>query len=170
MESLGTLTALSDTVDHALLVPDKFRCSLDVNTCSLQQSLSSWFHVSSDVCVFCRCHYQFWSVLDPRLLQRYTLTAHATPLPDEMLQCYEIPRQSSATATPSDPSDPAWPCVSAVFNSAVPGVWDSLAPTHTIVVTPGLLQAAYALLNMKVGKILCESTLNPSYCCGLDSA
>ena len=104
-----------------------------------------------------RCHCQFWSVSDPRLLQRYTLTAHATPLPEEMLQCYEMPRQTSlasSASNPSDPGDPAWPCVSAVCSnsSVAQNVWDSLAPTRTIVLTPSLLQAAYALLNMKVKK------------------
>ena len=87
----------------------------------------------------------FWSVTHPQTKTHYSLTIIADP-PEEELLPLAPPKMDNSTISP-DHLD--WPCVSTEVSADERcSLWSSLSPVTHVILTPKLIQAAYALLKV----------------------
>ena len=91
----------------------------------------------------------------PQTKTRYSLTIIADP-PEEELLPLAPPKMDNSTISP-DHLD--WPCVSTEVSADERcSLWSSLCPVTHVILTPKLIQAAYALLKVSNQISMCVCT------------
>ena len=98
----------------------------------------------------------------PQTKTRYNLTIIADP-PEEELLPLAPPKMDNSTISP-DHLD--WPCVSTEVSADERcSLWSSLCPVTHVILTPKLIQAAYALLKVsnQISMCVCIDIIVYSY-------
>ena len=123
VQSLGSLTSLSDTGDSSVLLPNKYSASCD-----------------------------FWSVVHPHKRTRYQLTIQATSPEEEELLPLTRPTEYSLAMSPKDSDWPCVSAEVGEDNYIDDGCgpWSSLSLANHAVLTPSLTQVALELLKVLI--------------------